>query len=70
MKKLAGVQRQITNYFNGYVKRLGGDHAQLLQAKEKQVCANVLLSLAKAQAFKVTEKKLVTHSTPEMIAKI
>jgi hypothetical protein len=27
VKKLAGIQRQITNYFNGYVKKLGGDQA-------------------------------------------
>ena len=25
VKKIAGVTRQVVNYFNGYVKRMGGD---------------------------------------------
>jgi hypothetical protein len=27
VKKLVGIKRQVINYFNGYVKRLGGEQA-------------------------------------------
>lgn len=61
VKKISGITRQVVNYFNGYVKRMSGEQAAFLHNKESFVCANVLLSLAKAGAFKLLPNNYVEH---------
>ena len=53
IKKVSGVHRQVINYFNGYVKKMGGDKATELEPHLNYVCANVLIALNLSHAFKV-----------------
>jgi len=45
--------RQVVNYFKGYIRKMGGEQEAMLQPHETYVCANVMLALNSAGAFKI-----------------
>lgn len=61
IKKVWGVHKQVINYFDGYVKKLGQEKGSLLEANKKFICANVLLALNQGKAFKVVRGTQVDH---------
>jgi hypothetical protein len=61
IKKVWGVHKQVINYFDGYVKKMGEEKGAFLQANQKYICANVLLALNQGKAFKVVRGTQVEH---------
>ena len=55
--------RQVVNYFKGYIRKMGGEQEAMLQPHETYVCANVMLALNSAGAFKILNQNIVVHDS-------